>query len=328
MQDNNVLVSIICTAYNHEKYIKSALDGFVMQKTSFPFEALIHDDASTDNTASIIKEYAEKYPEIIVPILQTENQFSKKISITSDILLPMVHGKYVAFCEGDDFWTNENKLQSQIDFLENNPDYIACVHNTTFHYCSGEKKDELMISKNYEHDVLFEDVIWGMKNAYQTSSLVIKKEFLYNLPDFYYTALQYGFGDFPRAVWNTIVGKVHFLPYNMSTYRYMSTSTSWSALNQTATAKIVKQREGIILMLEGVKKYVDNNRKKLLDMAILEQKFFKLDLLEQYTEMFNPCFDIIWQKQSKLYKIKILVKKNFPWLLNAVKKIKGQKQRR
>ncbi len=319
--EKEVLVSIICTAYNHEKYIKDALEGFVMQKTDFAFEALVHDDASTDGTADIIREYAEKYPHIIKPILQTENQHSKKIRITSDIVLPKAKGKYIAFCEGDDFWTDENKLQRQIDFLENNDGYIACAHNTIVHDCSGTSQDELMSLREDEHDVEFEDVIWGLRHAYHTSALVVKREYLKNFPEFYNIAVKYGFGDFPRAIWYTIIGKTRFLPYTMSTYRLMSGETSWSSKNHTVST-FLRNKEGVIAMLEGVKEYVSDERKALLDKAILEQKFYQLELMCRFDEMMKPPFTEYWKKQSTVFKAKVFVKKLFPSLYKRVRKLK------
>lgn len=119
---DEIIVSVLCTAYNHEKYIRHCLDGFVMQKTNFRYEVLINDDASTDNTAAIIREYEEKYPEIIKPIYQTENQFSKKVRITREVLFPRAGGKYIALCEGDDYWIDPLKLQKQVDALERHPE--------------------------------------------------------------------------------------------------------------------------------------------------------------------------------------------------------------
>ena len=124
----NILVSVICTAYNHEPYIRQCLEGFIMQKTTFVFEVLIHDDASTDKTADIIREYEAKYPDIIKPIYQTENQFSKRTGIMKTFQYPRVKGKYIALCEGDDYWIDSLKLQKQVDFLENNLDYSMCFH--------------------------------------------------------------------------------------------------------------------------------------------------------------------------------------------------------
>lgn len=121
-----IMVSIRCTAYNHEKYIRDALEGFVMQKTNFRFEAIVHDDASTDGTAAIIREYAEKYPDIIKPIYETENQYSKHDGSLTKIMNEACKGKYIALCEGDDYWIEPYKLQKQVDFLESSPDYSMC----------------------------------------------------------------------------------------------------------------------------------------------------------------------------------------------------------
>ena len=136
------LVTIRCITYNHEPYIRQCLDGFIMQKTNFRFEAIVHDDASTDGTADIIREYAEKYPEIIKPILQNENQYSKRDGSIRRILNENTHGKYVALCEGDDYWIDPLKLQKQVDFMEKHEDYSMCFHNAyeIFEHKNVEKK--------------------------------------------------------------------------------------------------------------------------------------------------------------------------------------------
>ena len=102
MSEKTPLVSVCTLAYNHEPYIRECLDGILMQKTNFAFELLIHDDASTDGTADIIREYETKYPDIIKPIYQTENQYRKRIRINSTYNFPRAKGKYIALCEGDD----------------------------------------------------------------------------------------------------------------------------------------------------------------------------------------------------------------------------------
>ena len=117
------LVSICSITYNHEPYIRQCLDGFMMQKTNFPFEVIIHDDASTDKTADIIREYEAKYPDIVKPIYQKENQYSKGVEICGTYVYPKARGKYIAVCEGDDYWTDPYKLQKQVDFLEGHPEY-------------------------------------------------------------------------------------------------------------------------------------------------------------------------------------------------------------
>ena len=123
---SDIKVSICCLAYNHEPYIRQCLDGFVMQKCNFTFEVLIHDDASKDKTASIIREYEAKYPDIIKPIYQTVNQYSIGVSATKKHNFPRSKGKYIAICEGDDYWTDPLKLQKQVDFLEANQNFSIC----------------------------------------------------------------------------------------------------------------------------------------------------------------------------------------------------------
>jgi glycosyltransferase involved in cell wall biosynthesis len=122
------LVSISCITYNHENFIRDAIEGFLMQKTTFPVEILIHDDASTDKTAEIVREYEKKYPQLIKPIYQTENQYSKNDGSIGRIQRERAVGKYYATCEGDDYWTDPLKLQKQVDFLERNPDYVLTCH--------------------------------------------------------------------------------------------------------------------------------------------------------------------------------------------------------
>jgi glycosyltransferase involved in cell wall biosynthesis len=144
------LVSISCAAYNQQAFIEDALEGFLRQQTVFPFEILIHDDASTDRTAEIIREYAETYPRIIKPVYQTENQYRKHRNVAKRFNVPRMKGKYLASCEGDDYWTDPLKLQKQFDFMEANPDFSMCFHDCrhvdivngteTLTPCSRDKK--------------------------------------------------------------------------------------------------------------------------------------------------------------------------------------------
>ncbi|MDD3415815.1 MAG: glycosyltransferase family 2 protein [Lachnospiraceae bacterium] len=124
-------VSVFMITYNHERFVEQAIKSIIEQKTDFKFELLIHDDASPDGTAGIINKYVNMYPDIITAIIQKENQFSKGKEITDEFLLPLAKGEYVAFCEGDDFWTDNCKLQKQIDYLEHNKNIpaVSCRYN-------------------------------------------------------------------------------------------------------------------------------------------------------------------------------------------------------
>ena len=126
----NPLVSICCLTYNHAPYIRDCLEGILAQQTNFPIEVLIHDDASTDGTDAIIRQYEQRYPNVIFPIYETENQFNRGYAYKMDIEFnyTRARGKYIAYCEGDDYWTEPQKLQRQVDFMEAHPDYSVCFH--------------------------------------------------------------------------------------------------------------------------------------------------------------------------------------------------------
>ena len=170
MEDKEPLVSICCITYNHENYIRDAIEGFLIQNTSFPFEIIIHDDASTDNTANIIEEYANKYPDLFVTILQSENQWSKGGgSMYARFVYPRARGKYIALCEGDDYWTDPLKLQKQVEFLESNREYSLSFHNSRYIYHTDRNIENVKIlNKDYSADEVY------IKWTIPTASMVFK----------------------------------------------------------------------------------------------------------------------------------------------------------
>lgn len=166
-----ILVSIRCCTYNHESYIRRCLDGFVMQKTNFRFEAIVHDDASTDGTAAIVREYASRYPDIIKPIFEEENQYSKHDGSISRIMNSHMRGKYIAMCEGDDYWIDPYKLQKQVDFLESHPEYAMCFHNCHIHNeTPTDFRHEGTQDRDYSVQELFSEWI------VPTASMLLRKE--------------------------------------------------------------------------------------------------------------------------------------------------------
>ena len=204
------LVSILCATYNQKDFIAQTIEGFLMQKVSFPIEIIIHDDASTDGTAEIVKEYAAKHPDIIKPILQTENQHSKRNPIWKNFIYPAAKGKYYADCEGDDYWTDPNKLQRQVDFLESHTDYSLSTENGTVLYTNTNVARPF--SDEPEHDVSLEDLL--IRRRFPTASAVYRSEFL---PEF----LQSKQPGFDTAMWAYLStkGKIHFNPVISSVYR-------------------------------------------------------------------------------------------------------------
>ncbi len=130
-QEEPILVAIHCLVYNHEPYLRDCFEGFVMQKTNFRFVAIVHDDCSTDHSAAIIREYEAKYPDIFRPIYETENQWSKHDGSLTRIMneaIDATGAKYIAFCEGDDYWIDPYKLQKQVDFMETHPKCSVTFH--------------------------------------------------------------------------------------------------------------------------------------------------------------------------------------------------------
>lgn len=125
----DTVVSVCCLAYNEEEFIGEALNGIVMQRTDFPFEAIVHDDASTDKTAEIIRDYAKQFPEIIRPIYQEKNVLSTGPDPGVAFVFPASRGRYIALCDGDDYWTDPHKLQKQVAFMDVHPQYSICYHD-------------------------------------------------------------------------------------------------------------------------------------------------------------------------------------------------------
>ncbi len=217
-----LMVTIQCCTYNHEPYIRECLNGFVIQKTDFCFEAIVHDDASTDGTAAIVREYAEKYPDIIKPLLETENQYSKKDGSLNRIMDEHTHGKYIAICEGDDYWTDPLKLQKQVNFLESHPDY-GMVH-TDYDFVKGrrkhfkEKKDE---DGRWFPRIITENLPIG------TLTVMFRKELYDKIPKLY-SDKKWPMADLPLWCELASVGKIKYLPVVTSKYRLLKNSASHS----------------------------------------------------------------------------------------------------
>lgn len=207
------MVSIHCITYNHEPYIRQCLEGFVMQKTNFRFEAIVHDDASTDRTADIIREYAAKYPNIIKPIYETENQYSKRDGSLRRIMDAACTGKYIALCEGDDYWIDPLKLQKQVDFLEANPEYSMCFHNAVIFYQDDKKTPKIFNNIVCECDINLEQLI--NKWIVPTASIIYRKDIL-PIPEW---ANQIYSGDMTLALVAYAKGKIRAFPAIMSFYR-------------------------------------------------------------------------------------------------------------
>lgn len=240
------VVSINCLVYNHASFVASCLDGFLAQKTTFPFEVVVHDDASTDESALIIKEYEKKFPKIIKPIYETENQYSK--GTIDGKIIPFLIGKYVAFCEGDDYWCSSEKLQKQVDFLEANPDFSACTHNSIIQSMGLLRKRKAMFSIDDKVlDISSKDYKLYFSNRFHISSLVCKKDFFVNRPMFCFA--QPNVGDLPLCIFLLFQGKIMRFGKTMSVYR-CGTPGSWSRRVSSNSEKNLDNKRNAIKMLQ------------------------------------------------------------------------------
>ena len=218
----NPLVSIRCTVYNHEPFLRQCLDGFVMQQTTFQFEAIVHDDASTDGSAAIIREYAEKYPDIIKPIYESENQYSKHDGSIARIMDAAIHpnSKYIAICEGDDYWIDSLKLQKQVDFLEKNPSY-----NMVY---TKYKEDHNGTVKNGSWNLLEGNCIkpYLLREGFiPTASVMYRSNFKFNND---YRKMNFPLGDVPLWIQLMHDSPIKLLPDYTTTYRILDESASHS----------------------------------------------------------------------------------------------------
>jgi len=249
LKNQNPKVTIITIAYNQEQYIRQALESFVTQKTNFKYEVLVGDDASTDGTKNIISEYAAKYPEIIKPILRTKNLGAMANLVD---LFYRAKGQYIALCEGDDYFSDNSKLQVQSDYLDKNIGHTVCFHPVRFFYDDGSKPDfifpETYLTRNLTRDKLIEG------NFIQTSGVMYRSLGYRDLP----TSILPG--DWYLHLLHAKEGKIGFINKVMAAYRKHPGGIWWEALSDPRT--LIK-KQGVVhlaMYFEVVKLYETNKK--------------------------------------------------------------------
>lgn len=296
-----IAVSVCCLVYNHEKYLAKCLDGIINQKTKFKFEVLIHDDASTDNSRKIIESYAKKYPEIIKPIYQTQNQYSKNVNINFVYQYPRVKGKYIALCEGDDFWIDEYKLQKQYDCMEKNVHCSLCTH-----IVKGVDIFENTISKTFpinsfsnnilKADEIIKHICTIESYPFQTSSFFyrskyIKELILNEIPTFMKLVKS---GDMTHLLYLISKGDIFYIDEVMSCYR-IGTEESWSMRMKHNHSLRTQHQNNYILALQEYDKYTNYKYTDIIQLDIKQRRFsifkeeFNLKMMKsnQYRKMYD-----------------------------------------
>ena len=226
------VVSVCCTTYNHEPYIAKAIDGFLMQETNFPFEILIRDDCSTDKTAEILKQYAGKYPQIIRPVFEKENTFSKGVKPMPQ-LYKIAQGKYIAICEGDDYWINAKKLQMQVDRMREVPEVDISFHSS--YELKGDKIGREICS-HYTSDRIYtiSEVILGGSEFLPTASIIFKRELLERIPMWLYKA---PIVDYFLQVLGSSNNGALYINDSMSIYRVDAINSATKIINASVASK-------------------------------------------------------------------------------------------
>lgn len=291
----DIKVSVVCCVYNHERYLRKCLESLTSQQTNFRYEVIVHDDASTDRSAEIIREFEEKFPNIIVPIYQVENQYSQGNN-PALIVLKQARGEYIAICEGDDFWTSEHKLQTQADFLDENLDYSMCAHASYYAHEDGSLYSDMFFRPfDSSREVMIQEVLDGWNFA--TNSLVYRKvarkeliiPFRGDCPN----------GDYALAVYLALNGKVYYIDELMSAYRKESVgSLNW--VWKEDHTKFIEAREKFISMLKRINQYTNYQFSDVLERNIEKYEFslcmMKGNLKEAktHTKMYHDLG--IWKK--------------------------------
>ncbi len=274
------LVSICTLTYNHENFIEETLKSFFIQNTSFPFEILIHDDASKDKTKKIIKKYEKLYPSIIKPIYQTVNQKSKyKRGMNPRFNFPRAKGKYIAICDGDDYWTDPYKLQKQVDFLENNKDFVLC--GTQFSILNPMnilKKQKTAFAKGSR--ITLKMIV--LVNPFGTLTVCFKREALST--KFFENINKYSIGDWPLYFYLLHQGDGYILYDRTAVYREHEGGifSSQSAINQNRI-----EFNTITNFYNENKKLFTNDiklilQKKIWKVLLYNNRRVRIDFLKKY----------------------------------------------
>ncbi len=279
---NTEEVTVICATYNHENYIRDALEGFIMQKTSFPFRVIVHDDASTDKTPEIVLEYAREYPNVIIPILEKENQYCKGAVHFTELMLSYVEGKYIAFCEGDDYWTDPNKLQMQYDALERNKNINFCACGTYVVDAETLKVDKKASIIPFTSDCVISvrDTISRGGGFVGTPASMYRKSIFDKWPAFF----RYYPHDYSFQIYGALGGGVYYLSAVMACARKPHSGSITHRIN-TDWEKGRIHHNKIITMLRLLDKetqhmYRKEIRHRVLKMQYLDGIFFIINRIK------------------------------------------------
>lgn len=308
---NELKVSISCITFNHEKYIRDALDSFLMQKVNFKYEILIHDDASSDRTQEIVKEYESKYPEIIKPIYQVENKYTKGERIAYKYNVSRAKGEYIAFCEGDDYWSDPNKLQIQIDFMEKNPNCGMCFHSMENIDAKSGKTLYFSRPSKQSRRVYTEEIIEGGGNIVGSNTMLYRTKYMKNPPSYYFDS---HVGDFPIQIYLSTKNYAYFIDRVMSVHR-VNVPGSWTEKNlsgKNITKKRIINYKRDIELLKNINEYYNGKFNYSISKAISERHCYSRILSTNYLSFRKSPEYQIFKGYAFTKRIKMFLHAYFP----------------
>lgn len=264
--NSQVMVSIWCVTYNHKRYIKDAIEGFLRQKTTFDYHIIIHDDASTDGTSDIVREYATRYPDKITAIIQEENLYSKHLEAGRGrvpFMKKYVTGKYLACCEGDDYWTDPYKLQLQIEYMETHPECVMTSHDAMAIKSDGDNCS-LLCPYEKEKDLDIDEVIMWYRGNLPSAAAVFRKDVLYRKGIFDNSCPS---GDWVQQLYCMTKGKIHYFNKVMSNYR-VGTPGSYTVTEWDDVKKRISIRVSQIIFLITYDNYMKEGYHNIITQKI------------------------------------------------------------
>jgi len=266
-------ISISCISFNHGKYLRQTFDSFLSQKFTGKIEILIHDDCSTDDSVDIIREYCDRFPDIFRPMFEEENQFSKGIAnISGAFNFPRAVGKYIAFCEGDDYYVDDNKLKKQFDYMEAYPECMLCCHSAKVHSMDDAYRSyDLIRPYKGSHTLTSREVI-SHNIIIPSASMFFRAKIGKELPHWYHECQ---IGDAPQHLFALMNGDLYYMDEPMSAYR-MGTPGSWTAgMNNSAQMeKWEKYYSDMEIMYGEFNKDTDGRYQREVEEALARIRFF------------------------------------------------------
>jgi glycosyltransferase involved in cell wall biosynthesis len=314
----SVLVSINCITYNHEHYIADAIEGFLMQKTNFDFEIIIGEDCSTDNTMKIVQEYKQKYPDKIRVITSDKNVGANKNALR-------VHensrGKYIAICEGDDYWTDPLKLQKQVTYMENNPNCTLCFHSAEIIKANKKLTGKFLGLLNKENKMYSAGNILSFEFI-PTASFMYLKRLMDNPPKWYEESIV---GDLPLSLIVSSHGYAYYIDEVMSVYRTgVKGSIMYKWKNENSVKQNIELHERYIYILYNFNDYSNYKFSYEVEKAALLRKFEILILEKNMKEVKSLKYKVYFDAIGVRKKVKIYFRYYFPRVYTKLISIKAK----